>query len=103
FSDSVPVLFLPLGHARENAQVFPMFSSARSYASVTKLVETAVVPEQTPAAIRRAFSALKNGRAGPVMLELPRDLLDLDIGSDTLDYTMLRPTRSAPSASDVDD
>jgi acetolactate synthase-1/2/3 large subunit len=103
FSDSVPVLFLPLGHARENAQVFPMFSSARSYASVTKLVETAVVPEQTPAAMRRAFSALKNGRPGPVMLELPRDLLDLDIGSDALDYTMLRPTRSAPSASDVDD
>src|SRR6202012_6028157 len=39
FSDSVPVLFLPLGHAREQAQVFPMFHASRTYASVTKQVE----------------------------------------------------------------
>ncbi|HET8996584.1 MAG TPA: thiamine pyrophosphate-binding protein, partial [Acetobacteraceae bacterium] len=76
YSDSVPVLFLPLGHARDNAQVYPLFSSARTYASVTKQVETLAVPEQAPAAMRRAFSALKNGRLGPVMVELPRDLLD---------------------------
>src|SRR6202045_233591 len=36
FSDSVPVLFLPLGHAREQTQVYPMFHSSRTYASVTK-------------------------------------------------------------------
>ena len=29
---------------------------------------------------------LKNGRPGPVMVELPRDLLALDIGSDALDH-----------------
>ena len=87
FSDSVPVLFLPLGHAREQAQVFPMFHSSRTYASVTKQVEHILVPEQVPAAMRRAFSQLKNGRPGPVMVELPRDVLELDIGSDTLDHT----------------
>lgn len=40
FSDSVPVLLLPLGHAREQAQVFPMFQASRSYASVTKQANT---------------------------------------------------------------
>ena len=40
FSDSTPMLLLPLGHQRDRAQVFPMFSSARTYASVTKSVET---------------------------------------------------------------
>ncbi len=65
FSDSVPVLFLPLGHARDQAQVFPMFHSSRTYASITKQVEHVIVPEQVPAAMRRAFSALKNGRARP--------------------------------------
>src|SRR5579862_9678648 len=103
FSDSVPVLFLPLGHAREQAQVFPMFFSTRTYASVTKQIEQIQVPEQVPAAMRRAFSQLKNGRPGPVMVELPRDVLDLDIGSETLDHRPVRPTRGAPAAHDVDE
>ena len=103
FSDSVPVLFLPLGHAREQAQVFPMFHASRTYASVTKQVEHVIVPEQVPAAMRRAFSQLKNGRPGPVMVELPRDLLALDVGSDALDHVPLRATRATPNADDVED
>jgi acetolactate synthase-1/2/3 large subunit len=103
FSDSVPVLFLPLGHAREQAQVFPMFHASRTYASVTKQVEHVMVPEQIPATMRRAFSQLKNGRPGPVMVELPRDLLELDIGTDTLAHTPVRPARAAPSEDDVED
>ncbi len=103
FSDSVPVLFLPLGHAREQAQVFPMFHASRTYASVTKQAEHIIVPEQVPAAMRRAFSQLKNGRPGPVMVELPRDLLELDIGSETLDHRPVRPTRATPAAHDVEE
>jgi acetolactate synthase I/II/III large subunit len=103
FSDSVPVLFLPLGHARDQAQVFPMFHSSRTYASVTKQAEQIIVPEQVPAAMRRAFSALKNGRPGPVMVELPRDLLELDIGTDTLDHRPVRPSRSSPAPHDVEE
>jgi acetolactate synthase I/II/III large subunit len=103
FSDSVPVLLLPLGHAREQAQVFPMFHSSRTYASVTKQAEHILVPQQVPAAMRRAFSQLKNGRPGPVMVELPRDLLELDIGSETLDHTPVRRTRATPDAGDVED
>jgi len=102
FSDSAPLLFLPLGHAREAAQLFPMFKSTRTYASVTKSVEDIVLPEHVPGVMRRAFSALKNGRLGPVMVEVPRDIVDLDIGTDTLDYAPIRPTRSAPDPSDVE-
>jgi thiamine pyrophosphate-dependent acetolactate synthase large subunit-like protein len=101
YSDSVPVLFLPLGHARDQAQVFPMFHSSRTYASVTKHIEQIIVPEQVPAAMRRAFSALKNGRPGPVMLELPRDLLGLDIGEDSLAHTPVRASLATPAAHDV--
>ncbi len=103
FSDSVPVLFLPLGHAREQAQVFPMFHASRTYASVTKQAEHIIVPEQVPAAMRRAFSQLRNGRPGPVMVELPRDLLALDIGSDTLEHRPVRTARATPDADDVED
>jgi acetolactate synthase I/II/III large subunit len=101
FSDSAPVLFLPLGHARESAQVFPLFKSTRTYASVTKTVEDIVLPEHVPAVMRRAFSHLKNGRMGPVMVEVPRDIVGLDIGAE-LDYQPIRRTRSAPDPADVD-
>ena len=32
YSDSTPMLLLPLGHQRDRAQVFPLFSSARTFA-----------------------------------------------------------------------
>ncbi len=80
-----------------------MFQSSRTYASVTKQVEHVIVPEQVPAVMRRAFSALKNGRPGPVMVELPRDVLDMDIGSDVLEHRPVRPTRSSPAAHDVEE
>src|SRR3978361_1807849 len=80
FSDSVPVLFLPLAHARDQSQVFPTFRSSRTYASVTKQVEEIIVPQATTPAMRRAFSALKNGRPGPVMVEVPRDIVDIAAG-----------------------
>jgi acetolactate synthase I/II/III large subunit len=102
FSDSVPVLFLPLAHARDQSQVFPAFRSNRTYESVTKSVEEIVVPESTPAVMRRAFSALKNGRLGPVMVEVPRDIVDTEIGDGVLDYTPMKPSRSSPDTQDVD-
>ncbi|MBS0244645.1 MAG: hypothetical protein JSS20_20945, partial [Proteobacteria bacterium] len=62
FSDSAPVLLLPLGHPRDIAHTFPMFNSTRTYASVTKSVEPITQPQDTLAVMRRAFSALKTGR-----------------------------------------
>src|ERR1700742_2699452 len=102
FSDSVPVLFLPLGHARDQSQVFPTFRSSRTYASVTKQVEEIMVPEATTGAMRRAFSALKNGRPGPVMVEVPRDIVGLDAGREVEAYAPAAPSLSAPNNADVE-
>ena len=103
FSDSSPVLFLPLAQSRDQSQVFPTFRSNVTYASVTKQMEEIRMPGSVPAVMRRAFAALKNGRPGPAMVEVPRDLVDLDIGSDVLNYTPIKPSLSAPNPSDVDD
>ena len=103
FSDSVPRLFLPLAHARDQSQIFPTFSSSRTYASVTKQVEEIIVPEATTHAMRRAFNALKNGRPGPVMVEVPRDIVALDAGDDAASYRPMAPTISATNDRDVDE
>ena len=39
YSDSTPMLILPLGHPLNRDKVFPMFSSLKSYESVTKSIE----------------------------------------------------------------
>src|SRR4029077_1758627 len=46
FSDSSPVVFLPLAHPREPAHLSPMFKSSRTYASITKSVEEVILPEE---------------------------------------------------------
>lgn len=103
YSDSVPVLFLPLAQAVDQSQIYPIFQSHRTYASVTKQVEEIRTAKSTADVMRRAFSALKNGRLGPVMVEVPRDLVDADIGTDVLDYSAKRPAISAPDPRDADD
>src|SRR6516225_3016449 len=103
FSDSTPVLFLPLGHPRGTAQLFPMFKSSRSYAAITKSVEEVQLPDEVGNIMRRAFAQLKNGRPGPVMVEVPADVMGLDVEVDPNAHRPIRPTRSAGDPRDIDD
>ena len=102
YSDSVPMLLLPLGHQRDRAQVFPLFSSARTFASVTKSVETLNLPDQVSEVMRRAFNLLKNGRPGPVMVEIPADVAVAEAGDVALSYRPVRATTSAGNPRDVE-
>jgi acetolactate synthase-1/2/3 large subunit len=101
YSDSVPMLVLPLGHQRDRAQVFPLFSSARTYASVTKWVETLNQAEQVSEVMRRAFSLLKMGRPGPVMVEIPADVALEEVGEAALSYRPVKATYPAGNPHDV--
>jgi acetolactate synthase I/II/III large subunit len=101
YSDSTPVLVLPLGHQRDRAQVFPLFSSARAYASVTKSVETLNQPEQVSEVLRRAFNLLKMGRPGPVMVEIPADVAVAAIPDGALDYNAVKATCASGNPRDV--
>ncbi|MBI3328812.1 MAG: thiamine pyrophosphate-requiring protein [Nitrospinae bacterium] len=101
YSDSTPVLVLPLGHPRDRAQVFPLFSSARTYASVTKGVETLNQAEQVSEVMRRAFNLLKNGRPGPVMVEIPADVGSEEVPESALQYTAVKSTRPAGNPQEI--
>ena len=37
--------------------------------------------------MRRAFNALKNGRPGPVMVEVPADVMTAEFAGNEVDYT----------------
>ena len=103
YSDSVPILLLPLGHQRERAQVFPLFSSARTYASVVKSVETLNLANEVSEVMRRAFNLLKMGRPGPVMVEIPEEVALEEVNESALTYKAVKATRSSGNAQDVAD
>src|SRR5262245_17042914 len=103
FSDSSPVVFLPLGHPRETAQLFPMFKSSRSYAAITKSVEEVIQPGEVANVMRRAFSQVKNGRQGPVMVEVPADVVGAEVAVDPGMHRPVRLSRSAADEQDVDE
>ena len=79
FADAVPMLFLPLGHRRDRDRIFPHFNSVDSFSTVTKYVEQINDIASVPDTMRRAFYRLKNGRPGPVMVEIPIDVADKEI------------------------
>jgi len=102
FSDSVPILVLAAGNARNVAQTSPYFRAVRSYAGVTKWVEELILPEQTPEVMRRAFSLLKMGRRGPVMIELPADVATAEFAGGEIQYRPVKAARSAPDPRDIE-
>ena len=74
YSESVPILVLPMGYARRLAQVDPNFNSVASMRSVTKSAEAVMSAAEVPNILRRAFSRLRNGRGGPALVEIPSDM-----------------------------
>lgn len=102
YSDATPILFLPLGHPRQHAQLFPLFKSTRTLATVSKSVEDIILPQYTEAVMRRAFSNLRNGRLGPAVVEIPLDIVNKETEQDTLDYQPVRETRCSADWRDVE-
>ena len=102
FSDAVPMLLLPLGHPRERDGIFPHYSSLRSYASVTKQIEQMNTPERVVDTMRRAFAALKRGRPGPVMVEIPADVATAEVPDNIVDgYSPVKPAAAAGNPADI--
>ena len=101
YSDSVPVLLLPVGHARDTSQVFHFFRSVQSYAPVTKWAEEITLASQVPEIMRRAFSYLKMGRLGPVLMEIPNDAALEEFPAAAIHYSPVKRTVSGANARDV--
>ena len=95
FGESVPLLVLPMGYARRLAHIRPNFNSTRSMESITKSAEPITSAGEVTNVMRRAFSRLRNGRGGPVLVELPSDLL-MEEFTGELNYQPVVSTRSGP-------
>ncbi len=100
FADSVPIVVLPAGYPRHLNNVPPNFSAVLNYQHITKSAEQLTVASAVPAALRRAFTQVRNGRPRPVLVEVPTDLCDEEMRDD-FDYVPAPHLRSAPDPRDV--
>lgn len=96
FGDNTPILYLPTGHPRGVPSVSPNFGAVRNFREVTKYCEAADPIWRIPQMMQHAFSLLRNGGPGPVLLELPTDVLAETFPSDSYEYHS--PTASRPQA-----
>ena len=94
FGDSVPVLVMPGGYARQRAWVERNYNASVQMRGVTKSAEPIVLPGELANIMRRAFTRLRSGRGGPCLVEVPQDVWNEE--TDVSAYVPTRPLRSGP-------
>ena len=95
YTDSSPILFLPGHPGREFVRVPPTFDAVPNFAATTKWADLVPSAASIPSRLRRAFTLLRSGRPGPVMLEIPVDVAREPLGA-PLEYRPVPPVRTAP-------
>lgn len=75
YGDNTPILMLPGAHAPAMQDYDPQFISSRSFRDITKFASLINDANTIPRKFEMAFSALKNGKPGPVLLETAAHLL----------------------------
>ena len=102
YTDSSPILFLPGHPGRDLVGVPPTFDAVKHYSHTTKWADMIPSVEAVPGRMRRAFTLLRSGRPGPVMLEIPVDVAASEY-PESLEYRPVAATRTAGDPSAIRD
>jgi acetolactate synthase I/II/III large subunit len=98
WEDSSPLLVITEGVSPGSTR-HTHFDIASALKPVTKWVGEIDKPELVPDYVRRAFTHLRSGRPGPVLLILPRNLGEYD--EEEHPYTPVKGWKSGPDPDDV--
>jgi acetolactate synthase-1/2/3 large subunit len=95
FSENVPLLMLPAGLPLARQYVRPVFRAADVYRPVTKWSALAHSVQEIPDLMRRAYQAMRSGKGGPVLIEVPAEVWEAKYAGE-LDYAPVPAQRAAP-------
>ena len=95
FSENVPLLMLPAGLPLARQYVRPVFRAADVYRPVTKWSALAHSVHELPDLMRRAYHAMRSGKGGPVLVEIPAEVWEAEYQGE-LDYVAVAVQRAAP-------
>jgi thiamine pyrophosphate-dependent acetolactate synthase large subunit-like protein len=100
YSESVPILVMPGALERRQFRP-PSFSASKNYQGITKWADTINFADRVPEMMRRAFTYLRTGRPGPVLLEVPVDILNEEFDDAKFQYTPVKAVKSAGDPADI--
>jgi acetolactate synthase-1/2/3 large subunit len=89
------MLIIPAGLPLERQYLHPVFRAADVYRPVTKWSAMAHSVQELPDLMRRAYHAMRSGKGGPVMVEIPNEVFEAEFKGE-LDYTPVPVQRTAP-------
>jgi acetolactate synthase I/II/III large subunit len=96
YADNVPVLLLMGQHPLRNlGKEYQQEVSANIFDGLVKWRGTFTRVDDIPSIMRRAFTALRSGSPGPVVLEMPQDVLNAEGTEAALQYDAVGPGRKA--------
>jgi acetolactate synthase I/II/III large subunit len=103
YADNVPILIIPGGYERRRQGLQPNFLARDNYKNITKWVDTINFADRVPSMMRLAFTYLRSGRPGPVMLEVPMDVMKEEFDDAKFQYKPVKRHRSQGDPGDVRD
>ena len=95
YSENVPLLVLPAAAGPERQYMHPTFRAAEVFRPVTKWAAMATSVQELPDLMRRAYQAMRSGKPGPVLVEIPNPVFEATFEG-TLDYTPVPIARTGP-------
>jgi acetolactate synthase-1/2/3 large subunit len=95
YAENVPMLMIPAGMPLHRQYVRPVFRAAEVYRPVTKWSALAHNVQELPDLMRRAYHAMRSGKGGPVMVEIPDEVFEAEFKGE-LDYAPVPVQRVAP-------
>ena len=103
-ADSIPILCITgqAPRARLHKEDFQAVDIASIAKPVTKWATTVLEPAQVPRAFQQAFHLMRSGRPGPVLIDLPFDVMMAEIEFDIDTYEPLPVYKPAASRKQVE-
>src|SRR5262249_24511952 len=95
FAENVPGMVIPATLPLARHYLKPVLRAADVYRPVTKWSALAPSVQELPDLMRRAYHAMRSGKGGPVLIEVPPEVWEAEYKGD-LDYTPMPMQRTAP-------
>ena len=95
YSENVPLMVIAGGLPLARQSVRPVFRAADVYRPVTKWSALAHAVEELPDLMRRAYQAMRSGKGGPVLVEIPDAVWQAEYRGE-IEYAPVPVQRCAP-------